>query len=345
MILQKVARKYLLPLLALMILPIALVACSTTEEPKPTIKFADTQFESLWINNAIAKFVIEKAYGYPVETIEMTTPIMQASLGKGDVHVMMELWQQNIQEWWDKGIAEGRMYYGGATYEGGPQFFAVPKAFADEYHIKTIDDMKKPEVVKALADPEEPSKGAFINCVIGWQCAEINAAKLRTYGLTEYYNIISPGSSGAMEAALAGAQKKGNPVFGYYWAPTALMGMYKWTIVEEPKYNKECWVDVGKGRDDPTYTPELACAYETLPVDKGYHKSLKTVAPELVTLLEKMVVGLQPINEVAAWAKAEDIQGEWEQAAVHYLKNYESIWTTWMSSDHVKKVKDALATQ
>lgn len=318
------------------------VACGGDDEPKPTIKFADSQFESIWINNAIAKYVIENGYGYPVETIEVTTPIMQASLSSGEVHVMLELWQQNIIDWYNEGIANGDFENGGETYEGGPQFFIVPTWFADEYGITTIEDMKKPEVVEALADPEDSSKGYFINCVIGWQCAEINRAKLQTYGLTDLYNIISPGSSGAMEAALAGAQKKNEPIFGYYWAPTSLMGMFDWYVIEEPANNEECWADVIKGRDDATYTPAEACAYETLPVEKGIHNSLEGLAPDVYAMLLKLHIGLQQINETAAWANTNDIQGEWELAAIRYLEAYPDKWPSWMPKENADKVRDAL---
>jgi glycine betaine/proline transport system substrate-binding protein len=328
--------KFTLGALVAVMLLVVVAGCSEEEVvvPKATIVFSDQQFESIWINNAIAKFIIEKGYGNPVETIEMSTPIMQASLSSGDIDVNLELWQQNIIDWYNEGIAAGDFENGGETYEGGPQFFAVPTYFAEEHNIVTIEDMKKPEVVAALANPENPSKGAFNNCIIGWQCAEINRAKLQSYGLVpEYYDIISLGASAAMEAALAGPQKKGEPVFGYYWAPTALMGMYKWTIIEEPEYNAECWADVIKGRDDATYTPAEACAYETLPIDKGLHKGLKVKAPDIYEMLKKMNVGLQPINETAAWAKSNDIEGEWERAAIYYLDNNADRWHTWVTNE------------
>jgi glycine betaine/proline transport system substrate-binding protein len=56
-----------------------------------------------------------------------------------------------------------------------------------------------------------------------------------------------------------------------------------------------------------------------------------------------MNVGLQPINVTAAWAVDADIQGDWEQAAIYYLQNYEERWSTWMPSDEAEKVRDALA--
>ena len=308
---------------------------------KPVIKFADSQFESLWINNAIAKFVIEKGYGYPVETVEMTTPIFQVTLAKGDIHVMMELWQQNLIDWYDEEIANGNIENGGMVYEGGPQFFIIPKWMAEQYNIKTVFDMK--EHWELFKDPEDPKKGAFINCVIGWQCGAINEVKMEAYGLTDYYNVISPGSSGAMDAALAGPQKKQQPVFGYHWSPTALMGMYDWYILEEPEYNKEIWDTIIAAKDDPSMRPlSEATAYETLPTDKGFHKSLKEIAPDVREMLMKMVVGVEPINKTAAWSKENEIQ-DWDKAAIFYLKTYEDRWKTWLTDDAYNKVKAALA--
>ena len=336
----KISRAVLL--LSIAALALVSMAC-TSEEEKPTIKMADTQFESGWINNAIATFVIENGYDYPVESVEMTTPIMQATLANGDIHVMMELWQQNMIDWYDEEIAAGNIENLGMTYEGGPQFFIIPTWMHEQYGINTVEDMKNAEIAELVQDPEDRSKGTFINCIIGWQCAEINRAKFQTYGLTDYYNIISPGSSAALDAVLAGAQEKNEPVFGYYWAPTSLMGKYDWHVLEEPEYNVACWEEVTIGRDDASYTPAAACAYETLPVDKGINSSLNDLAPDVVEMLKKMNVGLQPINVTAAWAVDNSIQSDWEKAAVYYLENYEDRWTTWMPADKVQKVRDALA--
>ena len=107
-------------------------------------------------------------------------------------------------------------------------------------------------------------------------------------------------------------------------------------------YVSEFARDVSKGQNDASYTPKQACAYETLPIDKGMNKGLTDKAPDVVEMLRKMDVGLQPINTTAAWAVDADIQGNWEKAAVYYLENYESRWTSWMPEDNVEKVKDAL---
>lgn len=328
-------------LLTAVVMAVTLVAGCAAEEEKPTIKFGDNQFESLWINDAIAKFIIEEGYGYPVETIEMTTSIAQVSLAQGDIDVWLEMWEQNWLDNYNEEVAAGNIENLGMIYEGGPQFFIIPQWMADEYNIVTIYDMKDHwELVK---DPEDSSKGLFHNCIIGWQCQAINLVKLEAYGLLDYYNVLEPGSAGALEAALSGPQKKGDPVFGYYWAPTALMGMYDWYILEEPEYDADLWEQIIAAKDDPSLRPlSEACAYEVLPVNIGINPGLRDIAPDVVAMLEKMMVGLEAINRTAAWAKENEVQ-DYEKAAVWYLGEYEDDWKTWVTDDAYNKIKDALA--
>ena len=60
-----------------------------------------------------------------------------------------------------------------------------------------------------FADPEDPNKGILISCVTGWNCAEVIRIKTYAYGLDETYNLSEPGSSGALDAGIAGPYKKG----------------------------------------------------------------------------------------------------------------------------------------
>ncbi len=334
-------KSWLLLFTALVLMTAFVTGCADKQvNEKPTIKIIDTQFESLWINNAIAKIIIEKGYNYPVEIIQMTSPVYMLSLPKGDVHLHMEMWQQNTIDWYNKQIAAGTIENLGMTYEGGPQFFIIPKWMAEEYNIKTIFDMKNYwELVK---DPEDSTKGIFFNSIIGWQCTVINEIKLEAYGLTDYYNIVSPGSSGAMDASLIGPQKQHRPVFGYYWSPTSLMGAYDWYVLEEPEYDPAVWETIEAAVADKTLRPlSEACAYDNLPVEKGVWSGLRNMAPDVVAMLEKMVVGLDPLNVTAAWTVENEIQ-DYDQSAIYYLKNYEGRWKTWVTDDAYNKIKDAL---
>ncbi len=210
---------------------------------------------------------------------------------------------------------------------------------AEQHQIETIFDME--QHWQLFKDPQDATKGIFYNCLIGWRCDEINQVKLEAYGLTRYYNIFSSGSSAAMEAAFEGARMNHQPVFGYYWAPTALMGKYDWHILKEPPYTDQCWQKISAAVKDRNLRPiDQACAYENLPIEKVVHKSLLKNAQDVVAMLAKMVVGLEPLNKTLAWAKEND--RNWDEASVYYLKNYEDRWKNWVTPKAYKLIDKAL---
>jgi len=159
---------------------------------KPVIRLYDGQWGSLWVNNAIAEFIIEKGYGYPVEAVVANTIVMQEVIEKGEIDLNLEMWQQNFIVWYNEQIERGNIVNIGITYEDSSQFFIIPKWVAEEYNIKTVFDMK--DHWEIFQDPEDPSKGIVYNGIIGWEATEINKVKLEAYGLTRYYNLVTAGS-------------------------------------------------------------------------------------------------------------------------------------------------------
>ena len=307
---------------------------------KPVIKIRDGQWESQWINNAIAEFIIEEGYGYPVEKLALNTLVMKEALPKGEVDLCLEGWQQNMPDWYNEQIEKGTIVNLGMIYEASDQVFIIPKWVAEEYSIKTVSDMI--DHWELFQDPQDPSKGLFYNCIAGWQCTEINEVKLEAYGLTRYYNLVSPASGDALKAALERAQQGHQPVFGYYWTPTPLMASYQWHILEEPPYNAACWEEIAAAREDTSLRPiDQACAYESHPVDKLAHKGLLGKAPDVVEMLRKMNVGFDPLNDTLAWANENEVE-DWEEAGIYYLQNYEDRWQTWVTPEAYDKIKKAL---
>ena len=309
------------------------------DEAKPVIKTYDGQWQSIRVNNAIVEFIIEQGYGYPVQSVEMTSQEMQAAMETGEINLNMEMWQQSRIDWYNEQLEKGNIINLGMSYEAGPQFFIIPKWVAEQHQIKTIFDMK--QHWRLFKDPRNISKGIFHNCIIGWRCNEINQVKLEAYGLSRFYNIFSPGSPAAMEAALEGARINHQPIFGYFWAPTALMGKYDWHILKEPPYTDQCWQKISAAIQDRRLRPvDEACAYENLPVEKVVHKSLLKNARDVVEMLEKMVVGLEPLNKTLAWAKEND--RDRDEAFIYYLKNYENRWKSWVTPKAYRQIDRAL---
>jgi len=131
------------------------------------------------------------------------------------------------------------------------------------------------------------------------------------------------------------------PVFGYYWAPTALIDKYDCHILKEPPYTGQCWQKISAAVKDRNLRPiDQDCAYENLPGEKVVHKSLLKNAQDVVAMLEKMVVGLDPLNKTLAWAKENDQNRD--EASVYYLKNYEVRWKSWVTPKAYERIDKAL---
>ena len=329
------------PLAGVTLVPLVLVligvACGGE---KPTIRLHAWEVDSHFLNNAIVEFISEEGYGYPVETVVETTPVLKQTLPAGEIDLNLEGWQQNIPEWYEEHLGKGRIVNLGMNFEAGPQFFIIPRWVSERYDIQTVFDLQ--DRWKLFNDPNDASKGIFYNGIIGWEATTINEIKLEAYGLTRYYNVVPLGSADALEAVLSRSQQSRQPVVGCYWAPNALIRAYEWHILEEPDYTDECREKITAATADFSLRPtDEACNYPDHSIDKLAHSGLKDKAPDLVEMLEKMSVGLEPLNESLAWVDQNGVE-DWRAGAVHYLRTNEERWKTWVTAEAYEKVKSAL---
>ena len=103
---RKGITKIILLLAGIMVLGMVMAACGGDDD-KEVIRFHDGQWETLWEHNAIAMYITENGYGYPVEEVEGTSVTMQLALPLGEIDVVMEMWRQNAMEWYTKNTATG----------------------------------------------------------------------------------------------------------------------------------------------------------------------------------------------------------------------------------------------
>lgn len=301
-----------------------------------TIVFADGSWDSIQVHNRIAAFIIKNGLGYKTDFMAGETIPIVTGVIRGDIDVHMESWTQNIQELYDKGIKSGKMLDLGPNFPDSWQGWLVPtylikgdpergiKALAPD--LKSISDL--PQYWKLFKDPEEPEKGLFYNGPPGWSLTKINTQKIKAYGLDKNYNSFITGSDAALNGSMAAAYKKGKPWLGYYWMPTWVLGKLDMTPLEEPPYNQEVW-DKTKG-----------CAFPSVEVNILVNSKLPEQAPEVVEFLKKYETNTDMCNKFLAYMK--DNKAKRQDAAIWFLKNYESVWTQWVSADVAAKVKAAL---
>ncbi len=299
------------------------------------IIFGDMSWDSAMVHNRIVAFII-KQIGYESEFVPGGTPIMIQALTKGDIDVDMESWTQNIQKLYDEAIAEGSILDLGPNYPDSWQGWLVPtfvikgdpergiEPMAPD--LKSVFDM--PKYWKLFKDPEDPSKGRFYNAIAGWAVTEINEQKIKAYNLDETYNQFVSGSDAALSGSMVAAYEKGNPWFGYYWGPTWVLGKLDMTPLQEPPYDEEVWEE------------SKACAFPSVEVNILVHHTLPERAPDVVEILKKYQTTMKLNNEFLVYMK--DNGADAGETAEWFLKNYEDVWTQWVSADLAEKVKAAL---
>jgi len=323
---------------------------ATTPPPKEVIKFHDGQWGSLWIHNATAMYIVENGYGYPTEEVQGTTGTAKLTLVEGDVHVNMELWRMNIGEWYEEATTSGAVLdlagktdpavllpegAQGQVIAFGGQGFYVPTYLAEANPgLKSVSDL--PQYKDLFTDPNDPSKGAVMNCIIGWQCQKINRAKWFAYGLYDTYNVVEPGGGAALKAAIVGPYAAEEPFLSYYWEPTEVVNLRDLTILEEPAWTPECGEALTAAVAEEPYESTMGCAFPSGDVHTGIHKSLKERAPEVTEFLANLYMGAGVLAELEVWKTDND--AEWIDVAVEYLKENRDIWTTWITDSNSAEI-------
>lgn len=305
-----------------------------------SVSIADMNWNSATLIANIDRFILEHGYGCDAELIPGDTmPTGTSMIEKGQPDVAPELWSNSLKDALDKGVAEKRLRYAGKSLvNGGEEGFWVPAYLVDKYpEIATIEGVKKH--AKLFEHPEDPDVAAFYSCPAGWNC-QISAGNLfKAMELEQAgFAIVDPGSSAGLSGSIAKAYEREEAWFGYYWAPTAVLGKYNMVKV-----------DFGSGVDENefiscTTNPECeapkATMYPPSPVHTITTEEFASRAPEAYQYFAQRGFTNTDMNQLLAWM--ENNQADGEETMFHFLEEYPQIWTEWVPQDVANKVKQAL---
>ena len=145
------------------------------------IKFADLNWKSAQLQNAIARKIIEEGYGHTTSAVFGSIPRLWDSLFDGSIHVMMEVWLPNYQRWWDEGLRDGSVIpLGKSLDENWQSSFVVPTYLVEKYpDLKSVSDL--PELAHLFATDGSKGKARLYTCLVEWVCSEINDAQVKAY--------------------------------------------------------------------------------------------------------------------------------------------------------------------
>jgi len=313
-------------------------AASAAECGKVTI--ANMNWASAEVLANIDQIVLSEGYGCDAELVAGdTTPTLTSMIEKGQPDVAPEAWINAMRTVLDKATAEGSLHYASESLsEGGVEGWWIPKYMADKHpELKTVNDaLAHPEL---FPHPDDASKGGLYNCPEGWGCRIITTNLFKAYeGEKHNFEMIETGSAAGLDGSIAKAYESEKPWFGYYWAPTAILGKYEMVKLEFPvEHDKAEWdrCTSKEGCEDPKPNAWSKSEVYTVVTDR-----FKTEGGPAYDYLAKRDWPNSTVNKLLAWMT--DNQATGEDGARHFLKENEDIWTQWVSPEAAEKIKKAV---
>ena len=310
------------------------------------VHIGDLNWDSANFHAQAAKLILEHGYDCDVTlTYGGTLPIMAAHYEQKN-DLIMELWYDNIKDQYDQAEKSGMVKRLTANTPDNTQAWYIPR-YVQEANpgLRSVSDL--PRYKHLFTDPEEPSKGRFVNCIPGWACETINTVKLKAYDLDEHFTNFRPGSGGALAAAIKGPYLKRQPVLAYYWSPTLLMGELDLVSLEEPAWNEADWntlmtsvAELKDGGEEAIADATVATAYRVSELPKSVTTVFAREHPAIIDFLNKYTLPSGTVSEALAYLQQE-AGGSAEKTAIHFLKTND-VWKEWVPTPVARKVEAAL---
>jgi glycine betaine/proline transport system substrate-binding protein len=165
-----------------------------------------------------------KELGYDVEEPKETEyATMMMALSYGDADFSVHLWDKLHDTFYQKAGGDETMIKTGSIIPGVLQGYLIDKKTAEQYDIKSLADLKKPEIAK-LFDSNDDGKADLTGCNPGWGCELIIDHHMQAYGLEDTVTH-NRGSYFALMADTIARYKEGKPVLYFTWVPQWIAGV------------------------------------------------------------------------------------------------------------------------
>jgi glycine betaine/proline transport system substrate-binding protein len=283
------------------------------------VSMTEMNWPSSQVITHTAKFLMEQGYGCTVEMVPSATITSIASLAENnEPDIVTELWLNSAGEAYLKLETEGKVKRLTEVFNpGGVDGWWIPQYLADKHpELQTVADV--------MANPELVGN-RFNNCPVGWGCRIVNDNIITALGLRDSMDVFDHGSGETLSGSIAAAAADEAPWFGYYWAPTAVLGKYPMKRLEIGPVDEAIHLaNQTEGNDNPGVSDFPAAPVLTVATTDFAER-----APEISELMSNVSFEIDTLNAVLAWA--DENGASTEEAAVHFIQNYSDTWSGWIN--------------
>ena len=305
-------------------------------------QMADMNWPSATLMANVDKFILEEGYGCKVELVPGSTTATFITMNeKGKPHVAPELWTNAIAGLLYKALEEDRLFSAikGPITELGEGWWVTPETLERHPEFKTVlDILERPDLFPAK---EDKSKGAFIGCPAGWGCQLANQSLFIAFEMEKKgWILVDPGSQAGLDGSMSKAAERGDNWFGYYWAPTSLVGKYNMQLMDfgVPFAGSENWDGcVAKGPEE-CMEPKPSAWTKSI-VQTIVTSEIKEMT-EVMSYFGKRIFPGSIMNSMLVYMENNQAQGA--DGAIEFLEKHPEIWLNWITLEAAEKVKKAL---
>src|SRR5690606_20158644 len=307
------------------------VSCGTDR----TIDIAEMGWPSAAALAHIHAIILERGFGCSAEIVTGdTVPTSASMLTRGAPAMAPELWTSTIEEAWERGIEDGVVVQlGDAITDGTVEGWFIPRYVQEAHPELTTAEavLARPDL---FPDPEDGSKGRLYSCPPGWACEKSTSALYEALDMdSKGWTLFSPGSGGALDASIARAFTREEPILFYYWGPSSILGKYDAVQLDLGPVDEDiyaCNTD-----SDCTDAPGVT-AYPASPAVIGVASWLPGEAPAVAEYLGK--AGLSNAQISALLVYGDENNADAAETAQNFLKTEQDLWTSWVPAEVAEKV-------
>lgn len=281
--------------------------------------------EMNWASSAVvtevSKFLMEQGYGCKVTKVPSATVTAAASLAEnGKPDIVTEMWYNGTPVY-AKLEKEGKVLtIAEVLSDGGVEGWWIPDYLAESNpELKTIDGV--------LANPAAVG-GRFHNCPEGWGCRVSNDSYKVGYEFEKHgLEVFDHGSGETLSSSIAEAYEAKKPWFGYYWAPTSVLGKYPMVMVDVGPYDEKVHLCAADKECKDHGKSSFANSRVVTGVTKAFAKS----HPEVTKMMGNVSFTNTIMGQLLAWQEKNSASAE--ETAVRFLTGHQDMWSTWINAE------------
>jgi glycine betaine/proline transport system substrate-binding protein len=268
-----------------------------------TITIARMQWPSAELLAEIHTRLVAQNFGCEVEVVPGDLAATASSMGtNGQPAVAPELWISRVADVWNAALDGQEVRQAGATYVE-PVFEGW---FVPDYEAEAHPEITTIEGIKArAADFAVAGRPRFVSCPPDWGCSVVNRNLLRAHGMDGLFDIVEPANRFELDALIAEAVSRKEPLLFYYWQPNAVLAQFGFKSVDLGPFNKDNFLCLGR----VACASPLPSGFAADPVIVALAQWVYLEAPDVAAYFQRahlpvaeMNALLQQLNEAGATA-------------------------------------------